>query len=47
MARDLTLGRTEAEELVDLLEDCDESIGWRFSLADDIRRLFGMGAREV
>jgi hypothetical protein len=44
MARDLTLGRTQAEALVDLLEE--ESIGWRLELADEIRRMFGMGKRD-
>ena len=44
MARPLMLDRTEAENLVDLLEDCDpKKVGtWRHDMADDIRKLFGM-----
>lgn len=44
MAKKLTLTRTEAESLVDLLEDCSPvEVGtWRHNLAHEIRELFGM-----
>lgn len=48
MARQLTLVRTEAEWLVDLLEDCDPAkIGtWRHLMAAEVRELFGMCSLE-
>ena len=48
MARDWTLTRTEAENLVDLLEDCDpKEVGtWRHDLASELRELFGMVSLE-
>jgi hypothetical protein len=49
MARNLTLVRTEAEWLIELLESCNpEEVGsWRHDMADDIRKLFGMVSREI
>jgi hypothetical protein len=49
MARNLTLVRTEAEWLIELLESCDpERVGsWRHDMADDIRKLFGMVSLEI
>jgi hypothetical protein len=49
MARQLTLVRTEAEWLIDLLESCDpeEEGSWRHDMADDIRKLFGMVSYEI
>jgi hypothetical protein len=41
--RDLPLTRTEAESLVDLLEEAED--GWRVSLAAEVRELFGMCKR--
>jgi hypothetical protein len=43
MPKLLELTRTEADELIDLLEDCDiKKVGiWRHSIAADIRELFG------
>lgn len=48
MAQKLTLGRTEAEWLVDLLENCDPAIvgTWRHDMAKDVRGLFGMCSLE-
>lgn len=48
MAKNLKLARTEAEWLVDLLEDCDpkKEGTWRHDLAAEIRDLFGMTTRE-
>lgn len=47
--RQLDLGRDEAEWLVDLLEDCDPNKegSWRFTMARDIRNLFGMISLEA
>jgi hypothetical protein len=42
MARDWCLGRTEAEWLVDLIENQDEML----HLADELRELFGMRPRD-
>lgn len=44
MSRNLTLVRTEAEWLVDLLEKCDpvKEGSWRYDMASEVRRLFGM-----
>ena len=44
MARKITLGRTEAEWLVDLLEEADpRNTGiWRIELSRKIRASFGM-----
>ena len=49
MARNLTLTRTEAEMLVDLLEDCDPLVAgtWRHHLAGEIRELFGMVPLDI
>jgi hypothetical protein len=46
--RNLPLDRTNAEALVDLLEDCDmNEVGiWRQILAEDIRELFAMKPNE-
>ena len=48
MARKLTLVRTEAEWLIDLLESCNplEEGTWRHDMASDIRNLFGILSRE-
>jgi hypothetical protein len=48
MPRMLPLTRTEAEWLVDLLEDCDpkKTGTWRHDLASEIRTLFGMVSLE-
>jgi len=40
MSRNLSLGRSEAEELVDLLESTGAP--WALATAADIRELFGM-----
>lgn len=47
--RQLDLGRDEAEWLIDLLEDCDlnKEGSWRFTMARDIRNLFGMISMEA
>jgi hypothetical protein len=44
----IRLFRTEAENLMDLLEDCDpkKEGTWRFDIADQIRETFGMCTRE-
>ena len=46
--RDISLTRNEGEWLVDLLENCDQKKegSWRFDLADEIRKKFGMVSRE-
>ena len=44
MARNLTLTRTEAEYLVDLLEN--DGGGMALIIADDLRDLFGMIKRQ-
>lgn len=47
MSRTLELTRDEAENLVDLLELGDpKTEGWRFSVASDVREIFGMVSRE-
>lgn len=42
--------RTEAEHLVDLLEDnpapCTTNVTWRLDLADQLRAQFGMVGRD-
>lgn len=49
MARNLTLGRTEAKWLVELLEDCDPKVAgtWRHDMAAEVRELFGMAPLEI
>lgn len=46
--RNLPLRRTEAEFLVDLLEDCDPTKEgtWRHDMAAEIRHIFGMCSYE-
>jgi len=48
MAIKLILTRTEAEDLVELLENCDKKVvgSWRHDIADDIRKLCGMYSLE-
>lgn len=48
MSRNLTLTRDDAENLVDLLENCDPKKEgyWRHILAADIREMFGMISLE-
>jgi len=46
--RKLTLTRTEADWLIDLLEDCDISTTgeWPHQMAQDIRQLFGLAQQS-
>lgn len=46
--RTLKLDRTTADELVELLENCDPKLEgtWRYDLSADIRTEFGMMSRE-
>lgn len=46
--KNVPMSRDDAENLVDLLEDCDPSkVGtWRHDLAANIREAFGMTTRE-
>lgn len=43
MPRQILLSRTQADALLDLLEDCDPAVvgTWRHDLADEIRTAFG------
>lgn len=46
--RFIALSRSQAEWLVDLLENCDpkEAGTWRHEMAAEIREAFGMATRE-